>query len=42
VPANVYYPDARRWLIHNGLGDGVEVRETDTLGSSQPPPTRGG
>ena len=40
VPANVRYPDARRWLIHNGLGDGVEVRETDTLGRSDPPPLR--
>jgi uncharacterized cupin superfamily protein len=40
VPANVCYPDARRWLIHNGLGDGVEVGETDTLGRSDPPPLR--
>jgi uncharacterized cupin superfamily protein len=40
VPANVCYPDAGRWLIHNGLGDGVEVRETRTLGHSPPPPTR--
>ena len=42
VPANVCYPDARRWVIHNGLTDGVEVRETDKLGRSDPPPTRGG
>ena len=41
-PANVYYPDTRHWLIHNGLEDDVEVRETDTLARSQPPPTRGG
>jgi hypothetical protein len=34
VPANVCYPDARQWLIHNGLGDGVEVREADTLARS--------
>jgi uncharacterized cupin superfamily protein len=42
LPANVYYPDTRHWLIHNGPGDGVEVRETDTLGRSQPRSTRGG
>ena len=40
VPANVCYPDTGRWLIHNGLGDGVEVRESDTLGRSDPPPLR--
>ena len=34
VPANVCYPDAGHWLIHNGLGDVVEVRETDALGLS--------
>ncbi|WP_272475690.1 cupin domain-containing protein [Baekduia alba] len=28
VPANVCYPDTRHWLIHNGPGNGVEVRET--------------
>jgi uncharacterized cupin superfamily protein len=30
VPANVCYPEDGRWLLHNGLGDAVEVRETDT------------
>ena len=30
LPANVRYPDSGHWLIHNGLGDGVEVREADT------------
>ena len=34
VPANVCYPDAGHWLIHNGVGDVVEVRETDALGLS--------
>jgi uncharacterized cupin superfamily protein len=28
VPTNVCYPDTGRWLIHNGPGDDVEVRET--------------
>jgi uncharacterized cupin superfamily protein len=32
VPANVCYPDARHWVIHNGLGDGVAVRETGSSG----------
>jgi uncharacterized cupin superfamily protein len=42
VPANVCYPDAGHWLMHNGRGDGVEVRESDTLGRSPPPPPRDG
>jgi uncharacterized cupin superfamily protein len=25
LPANVCYPDTRRWLLHNGLGDDVEI-----------------
>jgi uncharacterized cupin superfamily protein len=33
VPANVCYPDDRRWLIHNGPGDGVEVRESGSDGT---------
>jgi uncharacterized cupin superfamily protein len=38
LPANVCYPDAGHWLIHNELGDAVEVREADTPERSHPPP----
>jgi uncharacterized cupin superfamily protein len=30
VPANVYHPDTRHWLIHNRLGDDVEIRPAAT------------
>jgi hypothetical protein len=28
LPANVCYPDTGHWLIQNGHGDDLEVRET--------------
>jgi uncharacterized cupin superfamily protein len=42
VPANVCYPDTGHWLIRNGLGADVEVRETGSLGRSDPRLPSGG